>query len=165
MPDSLIPRAHLFGNPNRSGGAISPDGLHLAWVAPLEGVMNVWVAPLEAPDEARPVTHDAGRGVPNYYWAYDGQRLVFLQDSGGDENWRLHAGDVRATPAGSSRRIRGEMLVSLNRREGWSIASHCTGRAMSGSRVRSGRACGHGNRALICFSLATAALMSECNSK
>jgi len=67
MPDSLIPRAHLFGNPNRSGGTISPDGLHLAWVAPLEGVMNVWVAPLEAPDEARPVTHDAGRGVPNYY--------------------------------------------------------------------------------------------------
>ncbi len=130
MPDSLIPRAHLFGNPNRSGGAISPDGLHLAWVAPLEGVMNVWVAPLEAPDEARPVTHDAGRGVRDYYWAYDGQHLVFLQDSGGDENWRMHAVDVRtgdtrpltpegvrATPAGSSRRIRGEVLVSLNQRD------------------------------------------------
>ncbi len=36
MPDSLVTRAHLFGNPNRSGGTISPDGLHLAWVAPLD---------------------------------------------------------------------------------------------------------------------------------
>ena len=76
MPDPLIPRAHLFGNPNRSGGTISPDGRHLAWVAPLDGVMNVWVAPLADPGAARSVTHDAGRGVRNYYWAYDGRHLV-----------------------------------------------------------------------------------------
>ncbi len=62
MPDSPIPRAHPFGKLNRSGCAISPDGLHLAWTVPLEGMMNVWVAPAGAPDEARPVTHDAVRG-------------------------------------------------------------------------------------------------------
>ena len=130
MPDRLIPRAALFGNSNRSGGTISPDGVHLAWIAPLQGVMNVWVAPVEASANARPLTHDGGRGVRNYYWAYDGQHLVFLQDRDGDENWRLHAVDVhtgdtrpltpegmRATPAGSSRRVRGEVLVSLNQRD------------------------------------------------
>ncbi len=130
MPDPLIPRAHLFGNPNRSGGTISPDGAHLAWVAPLDGVMNVWVAPLDAPDAARPVTRDAGRGVRDYYWTYDGRHLVFMQDSGGDENWRLHAVDVhtgatrpltpegvRASPAGGSRHIRGEVLAYHNQRD------------------------------------------------
>ena len=130
MPDPLIPRAHLFGNPNRSGGTISPDGAHLAWVAPLDGVMNVWVAPLAAPDSARSVTRDAGRGVRDYYWTYDGRHLVFMQDSGGDENWRLHAVDVhtgetrpltpegvRASPAGRSRHIRGEVLATLNQRD------------------------------------------------
>ena len=53
--------------------------------------MNVWVAPVAALDGARPVTHDAGRGVRDYYWAYDGRHLVFMQDRDGDENWRLHA--------------------------------------------------------------------------
>ena len=130
MPDLLIPRAHLFGNPNRSGGTISPDGAYLAWVAPLNGIMNVWVEPTSKPDVARPITHDAGRGVRDYYWTYDGRHLVFMQDSGGDENWRLHAVDVhtggtrpltpegvRASPAGGSRHIRGEVLATLNERD------------------------------------------------
>ncbi len=77
------------------------------------------------------------------YWAYDGRRLVSLQDSGGDGNWRLHAVDVRtgdarlltpegvhAIPAGGSRRIRGEVLVSLNRR-----ASRTKGTASCGRRT------------------------------
>ena len=130
MPDDLIPRAHLFGNPNRLNGTISPDGSRLGWVAPLDGVMNVWTAPFAAPEEARPMTHDAKRGVRDYYWAYDGQHLLFLQDRDGDENWRLHAVNVgtgetrpltpegvRATPAGTSRHVRGAVLVTLNQRD------------------------------------------------
>jgi dipeptidyl aminopeptidase/acylaminoacyl peptidase len=130
MPDPLIPRARLFGNPNRLSGTISPDGSHFAWVAPLDGVMNVWVAPFGTPDDAHPVTHDSKRGVRNYYWAYDGQHLLFLQDRDGDENWRLHAVNlgtgetraltpegVRATPAGTSRHVRGAVLVTLNQRD------------------------------------------------
>jgi dipeptidyl aminopeptidase/acylaminoacyl peptidase len=130
MYGSLIPRAHLFGNPNRFGGTISPDGAFLAWVAPLDGVANVWVAPFSNSAAARPITHDRSRGVRNYYWAYDGTHLVYLQDRDGDENWRLHAVNIqngvarpltpegtRATPAGTSRRIRGEVLVSINARD------------------------------------------------
>ncbi|HTB42599.1 MAG TPA: S9 family peptidase [Acetobacteraceae bacterium] len=130
MPDRLIPRAHLFGNPNRLNGTISPDGTHLAWVAPLDGVMNVWIAPRVTPEQARAVTHDTKRGVRDYYWAYDGQHLLFLQDRDGDENWRLHAVNVhtgetrtltpegaRATPAGTSRHVRDAVLVTLNQRD------------------------------------------------
>ncbi len=130
MPDPLIPRADLFGNPSRFAGTISPDGSTLAWVAPLDGVLNVWVAPLAEPDDARPVTRDTGRGVRIYFWAYETRHLLFLQDDDGDENWRLHAVDlrtggiraltpkgVRAEPGGLSRRRRGEVLVTLNQRD------------------------------------------------
>ena len=42
----LIPRRVLFGNPERVGPHLSPDGTRLAWIAPHDGVLNVWVAPI-----------------------------------------------------------------------------------------------------------------------
>ncbi len=130
MPAPLIPRARLFGNPNRLAGTISPDGSRLAWVAPLDGVLNIWTVLLHQPADARPLTRDTKRGVRDYYWAYDGRHLLFLQDRDGDENWRLHAVDVgsgeirpltpegaRATPAGASRHVRGAVLVTHNQRD------------------------------------------------
>ena len=65
----LISRRALFGNPDRTSVQISPNGTHLAWLAPRAGVLNLWVAPRES-SSARPVTHDIGRGIHAYYWAY-----------------------------------------------------------------------------------------------
>src|SRR2546429_662439 len=63
----LIPREVLFGNPERVSPDISPDGSQLAWIAPLDGVLNVWVAPVGASgvdwDGAKAVTEDTGRVV------------------------------------------------------------------------------------------------------
>ena len=89
----LIPRAVLFGNPERVAPRISPDGRRLAWVAPVDGVLNVWVATVGA-DDARPVTDDRDRGIRQHFWAHDGRHLLYLKDEGGDENWRLHAVDL-----------------------------------------------------------------------
>lgn len=90
----LIPRRVLFGNPERVLPRISPDGTRLAWIAPHEGVLNVWVAPVgdDGVDwaAARVVTDDTDRGIRVYAWAHDGRHVLYLQDSGGDENWRLH---------------------------------------------------------------------------
>ncbi|HUH01114.1 MAG TPA: hypothetical protein VML75_03905, partial [Kofleriaceae bacterium] len=44
--NDLIPRAVLFGNPDKAGPQISPDGKQLSWLAPVDGVLNVWVAPV-----------------------------------------------------------------------------------------------------------------------
>src|SRR5688572_12840567 len=44
--NDLIPREILLGNPERINVQVSPDGKHLSWLAPKDGVMNVWVAPL-----------------------------------------------------------------------------------------------------------------------
>ena len=66
----LIPRKTLFGNPDKASLQLSPDGAHLAYLAPYDGVLNVWVAPRDNLDAAQPVTHDTGRGIRFYLWAY-----------------------------------------------------------------------------------------------
>jgi len=64
----LIPRQAIFGNPDRALVRVSPDGSKLAFLAPLNGVLNVWVAPVDAPERAEPVTRDTGRGIQQYFW-------------------------------------------------------------------------------------------------
>jgi dipeptidyl aminopeptidase/acylaminoacyl peptidase len=90
----LIPREVLFGNPERTSPRVAPDGRRLAWIAPDGGVLNVWVAPVERPEEAAVVTEDRDRGIRTFFWAHDGRHLLYLQDRGGDENWRLYAVDL-----------------------------------------------------------------------
>ena len=90
MPDvPLIPRTVLFGNPDKASAQLSPDGTRIAYLAPLDGVLNVWIGNASGED-MRPVTHDTDRGVRVYAWAHDNRHLLYLQDEGGDENWRLH---------------------------------------------------------------------------
>ncbi len=130
----LIPRQVLFGNPERISPRISPDGTRLAWIAPHEGVLNVWVAPADAEAgvdwaAATVVTDDADRGIRMFAWAHDGRHLLYLQDTGGDENWRLHDVDLETiqrrdlTPfegvqtqlIAMERKFPTEVLIGLNR--------------------------------------------------
>src|SRR4029077_3766696 len=94
----LIPRRVLFGNPERVSPHISPDGTRLAWIAPHEGGLNVWVAPMGGDGAdwpgAQVVRDDTDRGIRMFAWAHDGRHLLYLQDTGGDENWRLHDVDL-----------------------------------------------------------------------
>ncbi len=129
----LVPREVLFGNPERVSPHISPDGTRLAWIAPHEGVLNVWVAPIGNDgvdwDAATMVTDDTDRGIRVFAWARDDRHLLYLQDTGGDENWRLYDVDLETmtrrdlTPYdGIQARIiatrkshRDEVLVGMNR--------------------------------------------------
>jgi dipeptidyl aminopeptidase/acylaminoacyl peptidase len=129
----LIPREVLFGNPERVSPQLSPDGTRLAWIAPRDGVLNVWAAPAGAAgvdwDAAAVVTDDTDRGIRSYAWARDGRHLLYVQDTGGDENWRLYDVDIQTlarrdlTPfEGIQARViatrkshRDEVLVGINR--------------------------------------------------
>jgi dipeptidyl aminopeptidase/acylaminoacyl peptidase len=129
----LIPRRVLFGNPERISPRISPDGTRLAWIAPHDGVLNVWVAPADAGGigwaQARVVTEDTDRGIRTFAWAHDGQHVLYLQDTGGDENWRLHDVDletmqrrdltpfdgVRTQVIATEKKFPTEILIGLNR--------------------------------------------------
>ncbi len=93
----LIPREVLFGNPERSRVTISHDGKTLAWLAPQDGVMNIWVAPATDAKAAKCITADKLRGIRQYQWAYNGS-ILYLQDDGGDENWKVYS----ISPAGGA---------------------------------------------------------------
>jgi len=129
----LIPLTVLFGNPERVSPRLSPDGTQLAWIAPRDGVLNVWLAPIGPAgvdwNAARVVTDDSDRGIRQFAWAHDGRHLLYLQDTGGDENWRLHDVDlqtmarrdltpfdgVQARLVAAEREFPDEILVALNK--------------------------------------------------
>src|SRR5580698_1625561 len=87
----LIERARLFGNPSRALGQISPDGRWLSWLAPRDGVMNVWVAPRSDPEAAHAVTEETVRPIRTYFWSPDSAMVLYVNDQGGDENFKLFA--------------------------------------------------------------------------
>jgi Tol biopolymer transport system component len=62
----LIPRETLFGNPVKTAPQLSPDGKKIAYIAPVNNVLNVWVKTV-GKDDDHPVTHDTDRGVRNYF--------------------------------------------------------------------------------------------------
>jgi len=128
----LIPREVLFGNPSRVSPRLSPDGESLAFLAPKDGVLNVWVGPVGSPidgDGFEPITDDRKRGIRLFFWAEDNRHIVYLQDEGGDENWRVHAvdpatkedrdltpfEDVQAQILDKNRHFPDGLLVALNR--------------------------------------------------
>lgn len=127
----LIPRAVLFGNPEREQPLVSPDGRRLAFLRRARsGVMAVWVRTLGRSDDAM-ATRDTVRGVGNYQWAPDGRHILYFQDSGGDENYHLFSADletrvvrdltpfqgIRAENLLTDVRHAGEVLVGLNLRD------------------------------------------------
>jgi dipeptidyl aminopeptidase/acylaminoacyl peptidase len=89
MGAPLIERRRLFGNPSRAQAQVSPDGRWLSWLAPLDGVMNIWTASVGDPGAARAVTTEKIRPIRAYFWAPDSALLLFLNDVGGDENYKL----------------------------------------------------------------------------
>ncbi|HUQ02807.1 MAG TPA: S9 family peptidase [Kofleriaceae bacterium] len=85
----LIPRAVLFGNPERGAPELSPDGKQIAYSAPVDGVMNVFVAPADDLAKSVQVTFDKVRPIRNYGWSMDSKYVLYQQDIGGDENFHL----------------------------------------------------------------------------
>jgi dipeptidyl aminopeptidase/acylaminoacyl peptidase len=91
----LIPRTVIFGNPDKARPKLSPDGSMMAYLSPVDDVLNVWVRTVGGTDD-RPVTDDTDRGIVRYFWAEDNQHIIYLQDVGGNENWQLYATDLES---------------------------------------------------------------------
>lgn len=101
----------------------------LAYLAPSDGKMSVWVRTI-GKDDDRLIAHDPDRPIPWIAWQGDGRHVLFLQDSGGNENFHLFQvaldGDaareltpgenVRCTPLAMDHRFPFEALVTLNER-------------------------------------------------
>ena len=98
----LLPRRLIFANPERIIVRISHDGTRIAFLAPVDGVLNLWVGPIARIEDARPVTKVADRNLGLWIvWMHDNRHVLFFRDKAGDENWcafaiDLESGEVRA---------------------------------------------------------------------
>ncbi len=128
---TLLGRSALFANPDRAMPTLSPDGKRIAYLSSVDGVLNVWVAPVGDLAKAKPVTQDKKRGIRTYRWAFTNDHVLYMQDKDGDENWHLHAVDLKSgadkdlTPLEGvqarieeiSHRVPNEVLVGINDRD------------------------------------------------
>lgn len=91
----LIPREILFGNPERTSPRLSPDGKYLAYIAPDEkNVLQVWLRTVGQEDD-RQLTDDKKRGIRIFFWTYNADRLMYMQDADGDENFHLYLVNIQ----------------------------------------------------------------------
>lgn len=89
----LIDMKLFFKNGEKTNFQISPDGKYYSYLSNYKDMLNVFVQ--EAGDEdAVRVTNDTLRSISNYFWK--GDRIVYQQDIGGDENFQLFS----VSPAG-----------------------------------------------------------------
>ncbi len=88
----LIPMEDFFRNPEKTDFKISPDGQYLAYLAPWERRLNVQVLKI-GEDRSTRVTNATQRNIAGYLWAKN-NRLVYLQDQAGDENFQAFAVDA-----------------------------------------------------------------------
>ncbi|MBS1853445.1 MAG: S9 family peptidase [Acidobacteria bacterium] len=105
----------------------------LAWIAPHQGILNVWVRRMgEAPERARVLTADRGRGIHDFFWQADSRHIIYERDHDGDENWVFYQISAEGaeklarqlTPTGAqalliARRAQfpGRIVIALNGRD------------------------------------------------
>jgi dipeptidyl aminopeptidase/acylaminoacyl peptidase len=87
----IIDRDLFFGNPEISGGQLSPDGKWISFMKEYKGIMNIWLKKFDEPfEKARPLT-DSKRPFYGYYWTEDGKYILYAKDKDGDENLNIFA--------------------------------------------------------------------------
>ena len=125
-----VPLRDFFRNPEKTGYAISPDGKYISFMAPYKDRLNIHVRE-RGSDKAVLVSSETERDITGGYFWKGSDRLVYMKDFGGDENFhivsvdRTGAGLKDLTPfPGVLARIvddlpdnDDEMLISLNKRK------------------------------------------------
>ena len=126
----LIPRKVLFESPGKANPKISPDGSKMAFLAPVRGVLNIWVTSSDNLTHAKSVTKEQKRSICNYFWSFNKNYLLYIQDQDGDENFHLYRVDLKtgnikdltnfpktqANVINISPQFPDEILIGLNKR-------------------------------------------------
>jgi dipeptidyl aminopeptidase/acylaminoacyl peptidase len=124
----IIPVREFFKNPEKSGFDLSPNGQFISYMAPYQDRMNIHVQHVGT-QEAKRITSITDRDIAGYFWA-DDQRIVYLRDNGGDENYYITVIDkdgqnekvltqfdnVRTQIIDDLEEIPDEVIIGLNKR-------------------------------------------------
>jgi len=127
-PPPTIPVEDFFKNSEKRTFRLSPDGIYIAYMAPFESRMNIHVRKFDNDSVIR-VTSVTDRDLSGYFWA-NNNRLVYIRDQGGNENFHLFAVDkdgtnekdltpfdgVRAQIIDDLEDNEQEMIIGLNKR-------------------------------------------------
>ena len=87
----------FFRTPEKTRYRLSPDGKYFSYLGPYERRQNIFVQKI-GEEEAVRITSETDRDIAGYLWAND-NRLLYIKDSGGDENFKLYAVDKDGTDA------------------------------------------------------------------
>lgn len=108
---------------------MSEDGKYMAFLQPADGRLNLFVKKA-GEDEAVQITHATERDIMGYMWKGN-DRLIYVTDKGGDENFHLYSVGIdgkdgkdltpfentRAMLLDGLKEVKDEMLVMLNKRD------------------------------------------------
>ena len=93
----LLPMEDFFRNPDTAAFSISPDGTRLAFAKPWEHRMNVYIREIATGNEKR-ITSATERDIAGFFWKGN-DKIIFAQDSGGDENFHVYVTDITGSEA------------------------------------------------------------------
>jgi dipeptidyl aminopeptidase/acylaminoacyl peptidase len=123
-----IPLRDFFKNPEKTSYKISRDGKYLSFLAPYKNRLNIFVQKIGEENAVR-ITEQTERDITLYFWASN-DRLLYLKDNKGDENFHLFAAGkdgsnpIDLTPFDNIttqiidelEEIESEVLIGLNKR-------------------------------------------------
>lgn len=118
----------FFRNPEKTAFRLSPNGEYFSFLAPWESRLNVFIQKVGA-DSAVRITSETARDISGYLWKGN-NRILFLKDTGGDENFQLYGVNtdgsdlkgltvfekVRTQLIDDLKDMEGEIIVGLNQR-------------------------------------------------
>ena len=125
----LIPMEDFFRNPQQTALRLSPDGTHIGFLQPWKNRLNIFVQKI-GEDTPQRITSATLRDIAGYFWV-NNSRLAYIQDTGGDENFKLFAvnkdgsepvnltpfDDVRVEIIDDLEDIEDELIIGLNKRD------------------------------------------------
>lgn len=85
----LIPLRDFFKNPEKTSYYISPDGKYLSYLASYKNRLNIFIRETGS-DKSKRITNESSRDIISYFWG-SSERILYLQDNKGNENFHLFA--------------------------------------------------------------------------
>ncbi len=127
-PPPTISVEDFFKNSEKRTFRLSPNGEYIAYMAPYKNRMNIHVKKVDSDSVIR-ITSVLDRDLARYFWA-NNDRLVYVRDKGGNENFHLFAVNkdgsnekdltpfdgVRARIIDDLEDNENEMIIGLNKR-------------------------------------------------
>ena len=95
--NAQVPLEDFFKNPEKVAFQISPDGKYFSYMAPYENRLNLFIQEIGS-DKATRITSKTSRDIAGSRWA-NGHRILYIKDTGGDENYQLYGVNLDGTDA------------------------------------------------------------------